>query len=91
MSHRRIFYNCSRTLLEFYLNPKTGGVLTLEECSGGGKIGHHLGSCGVKQVWGEMGHFVTFQSIMLIINRKETVIKSVIGQLNGDNPLVSGN
>ena len=43
-----------------------------------------------------MVHFVTFQSIMewnfkVSWNGKETVIKSVIGQLNGDNPLVSGN
>ena len=38
-----------------------------------------LGSCGVKRVWGKTGHFVTFQSILLIINGRETVMKSVIG------------
>ena len=40
---------------------------------------------------GKTGHFLTFQSVMLIINGKETLMKSVIGQLQGDNQLVSGN
>ena len=49
-----------------------------------------IGSFWVKQVRGNMGHFVTFQSIIHRINEKVTIMKRVIGQLQGNTPLNLG-